>query len=132
MPQDLPESVAQLLLTVPREATVLHHSGASRAFDAVTGERRDVEPAACEAIAAALDAASFLSVPLVFLGRERGRLYLAGRSQHALRRRRRPLPLHAMGQALPVIDNLRLVRQLADRPPPRRSGTRSRATSTTA
>jgi signal transduction histidine kinase len=114
LPQDLPESVAQLLLTVPREATVLHHSGASRAFDAVTGERRDVEPAACEAIAAALDASSFVSVPLVFLGRERGRLYLAGSPTKRFDDADARFLVHAMGQALPVIENLRLVTELAD------------------
>ena len=114
VPQDLPESVAQLLLTVPREATVFHRSGASRAFDAVTGERRHVEPAACEAIAAALDAVSFVSVPLVFLGRERGRLYLAGGPTTRFDDADARFLVHAMSQALPVIENLRLVTKLAD------------------
>jgi signal transduction histidine kinase len=114
LPQELPESVTQLLLGLPQDAVVVHAgAGLPRAFHATGGDRLAVDADACEAIAAALDSASFLSVPLAFRDKSVGRLYLRADGAARLDEADARFLLHAMGQALPLIENLRLVTQLA-------------------
>jgi signal transduction histidine kinase len=112
-PQELPESAARLLLGLPAAAIVLHGPSGSRAVDAATGERSPEEGEACEAIAVALESTSFVSVPLVFRDRDLGRLFLGSDRPWRLDDAQTRFLLHAVGQALPVIENLRLITQLA-------------------
>jgi signal transduction histidine kinase len=112
-PQELPGSVADLLLGLPPGAAVVHGPGGSRAFETASGERAQVDPAGCEAIAVALEAPCFLSVPLAFRDRELGRLYLGSHGKARFEEADVRFLVHAMGQAVPLIENLRLVTQLA-------------------
>jgi len=112
-PQELPESVARLLLGLPPAVIVLHGPGGSRALDAGSGERSEVDCPSCEAIAVALDSESFVSVPLAFRDRDLGRLFLGAAGSWSLDEAEARFLLHAVGQALPVIENLRLITQLA-------------------
>ena len=112
-PQELPESAARLLLSLPLAAIVLHAPRGSRALDPAGGERGDVDCPSCEAIAVALESPSFVSVPLTFRDRDVGRLFLGGAGRWSLDEAEARFLLHAVGQALPVIENLRLVTQLA-------------------
>ncbi len=112
-PQELPESAARLLLGLPAAAIVLHEPAGSRTVDVVTGERSPEHCEACEAIAVALEATFFVSVPLAYRDRDLGRLFLGADRPWRLDDAETRFLLHAVGQALPVIENLRLVTQLA-------------------
>jgi signal transduction histidine kinase len=113
-PQELPESVARLLLGLPaaghRPARARGLAGAGRR-QAASGATVDCP--SCEAIAVALDSASFVSVPLAFRDRDLGRLFLGAAGSWSLDEAEARFLLHAVGQALPVIENLRLITQLA-------------------
>jgi signal transduction histidine kinase len=118
----IPEGVVNILLGLPAGSVVLHGRSrrgpwrrppASVAFDVTTGASVKLDGRTLETISDTLDARSFLSVPLRFRDRVAGRLYLTGRDSLRFSESDARFLLHVMEQALPVVDNLRLVSQLA-------------------
>jgi signal transduction histidine kinase len=119
----IPEGVAKILLGLHPGSVVRYGgsrtgwwrrgSAASSAFDATTGESVALDPRIRETISDTLDARSFLTVPLRVRNRVAGRLYLTGEGQVRFNESNARFLLHVMEQALPVVDNLRLVSQLA-------------------
>lgn len=67
----------------------------------------------CEAIAAALDVSSFMTVPLNFRNRMSGRLYLTVGDRRIFDESEVRFLQQAIDHVLPLVDNIRLVNQLA-------------------
>jgi len=120
--EPIPDELASRLIDLPPTAVVRHHAMGSRrlrrdaesdAFDAITGAPLEVDPRAAEAIAGVLDARAFVSVPLSFRGRLSGRLYLTGDDGFRCSEPQARFLLHVMSQVLPLVDDLRMVSQLA-------------------
>ncbi len=121
--ETIPGEVADLLLGLPPTSVVRHRVQAggwwpggrseSSAFDASTGDRVVVDLRTADAIADVLDARSFVSVPLRFRNQTSGRLYLTGHGKFRSGELDARFLLQLMDQVLPLLDDLRLVNQLA-------------------
>ncbi|PYV86370.1 MAG: hypothetical protein DMG05_19950 [Acidobacteria bacterium] len=113
---------AQLLLLLPGEHAVVYSNelawrailGTSYyAYDVTKGKRSVEGKEACEAVAVTLDANSFVTVPLRFRSQSVGRLYLTTRRRYAFNDSDVDFLLQVIDHVMPVIDNIRLVDQLA-------------------
>jgi signal transduction histidine kinase len=121
----VPSETAQLLLALPLERAIIYH-GAPRAwewwrsseanydvFDVRKGRRVGGAQAVDESLVVLLDAESFISVPLHYPDRTIGRLYLIAARRHAFSPADVGFLLQVIAQTIPVIENIRLVDQLA-------------------
>jgi signal transduction histidine kinase len=72
-----------------------------------------IDVASCEAIATALDAQAFVSVPLSFRNRISGRIFLTVDSPRVFDASDARFLKQAVDQVLPLVDNISLVNQLA-------------------
>jgi signal transduction histidine kinase len=120
----LPAETAQLLLAPPLEQSIIY-LGAPRAWersfpdasfylsDLHKSQRTAVAPVLNEALIAMVDAASFISVPLQGPHSTIGRLYLTAARRRAFSPADVSFLLHVIEQIVPVIENIRLVDQLA-------------------
>jgi signal transduction histidine kinase len=120
----LPAETAQLLLAPPLDQSIIY-LGAPRVWersfpeasfylnDIHKSQRTAVAPALNEALIAMVDAESFISVPLQGPHSTIGRLYLTGARRRAFAPADVGFLLHVIEQIVPVIENIRLVDQLA-------------------
>ncbi len=83
------------------------------AFDTASQKRVEPSPELVENLTGLLDTESFVTVPLLYRGEPVGRLYLTERRPRAFREPDAFFILHVIEQIAPVIDNIRLVDQLA-------------------
>jgi signal transduction histidine kinase len=121
--ETIPSEVAEILMGLPPEHVVRYRvpmgfrwlggSLDSQAFEATTGADAELDTGAAGAIADVLDASSFISVPLRFRNRVTGRLYLTGDGKFRSGESDARFLLQVMDQVLPLVDDLRLVNQLA-------------------
>jgi len=125
VPESLPVEAAQLLLAPPLDQAVIY-LGAPHAwerwwsleakyylYDTCEGRRIAVAPMINEALIAMVDAESFISVPLHYFDSTTGRLYLTAARRRAFSSVDVDFLLQAIEQIVPVIENIRLVDQLA-------------------
>jgi signal transduction histidine kinase len=121
----IPPETARLLLAPPLEQAIIYH-GAPRVwewwrsseanydvFDVRKGRRVDAVRAVDDALVAMLDAEAFISVPLRYPDSTIGRLYLIAARRHAFSPADAGFLLQVIAQTIPVIENIRLVDQLA-------------------
>ncbi len=83
------------------------------AFDTASRKRVDLSPELVKNLTGLLDTGSFVTVPLFYRRELVGRLYLTARRRRAFREPDAFFVLHVIEQIAPVIDNIRLVDQLA-------------------
>ena len=117
--EDLINDSAQPLLELPAELAVLYRSSrwwptkaTYYAFDVLKTEKAIVERAACEKLATTLEAESFISVPLQYRNRPIGRFFITG-NRVAFHESDLDFMLQAVGQIMPVLENIRLVDRMA-------------------
>jgi signal transduction histidine kinase len=123
--ESIPPETAQLLLAPPLERATIY-LGVPRAwewwrspkasyyvFDVRKGRRITPAPAMDEALITMLDAESFISVPLHYPDNTIGRLYLTAARRRAFSPADLSFLLQVLEQIVPVIENIRLVDQLA-------------------
>jgi signal transduction histidine kinase len=120
--EPLPEKLARLLLALPADHAVLYSSKPrvwwsmhtrARAYDIVTRARIDESSDVSAALAATLDAGSFVAVPLRYHNALIGRLYLAARRRDAFDDSDVDFLLQVIAHFTSVIENIRLVDRLA-------------------
>lgn len=123
-PEPIPAEVAQLLLAPPTDQALLY-LGAQHAwpwqalkskyyvYDLRKGQRTIQTPAANDPLITAVDARSFISVPLHYPTSTTGRLYLTAARRRAFSSTDVGFLLQVIEQVLPVLENIRLVDQLA-------------------
>ncbi|MBD0373771.1 MAG: hypothetical protein ICV60_23265 [Pyrinomonadaceae bacterium] len=125
-PNDVPQvetisaEFASILLSIPAEKAAIYQAksrllGAGHRyylFDLVSGEKKIKSRESVEQLAETLDARSFITVPVSYRGQATGRLYLTSK-QCAFIDSDVDFLLQVIEQALPVIDNIRLVNRLA-------------------
>jgi signal transduction histidine kinase len=124
VPEVLPAETAQLLLAPPLDQAMVY-LGVPRAwewwfseahyyiYDTREGRRIATAPALNEALIAMVDAESFISVPLHYFDSTTGRLYLTAARRRAFSSVDVDFLLQVIEQIVPVIENIRLVDQLA-------------------
>lgn len=113
---ELPPDVAVSLLPPPAEAAFLIRAGFRREIVfALPGHRPSGEgdPAVGAALLTALDAGALISAPFRFHATATGRLYVTGRWQLLFDRSDAEFLRHVADQVTPMLENLRLVDQLA-------------------
>lgn len=123
--EPLPNKMAHLLLSPPLEHAVIY-LGTYRlwkqwlspqaqclVFDIMTGQHVAAASTLNEVLATMVDAASFISVPLRYPDGTIGRLYLAAARRRAFSFADIGFLLQVVEQFIPVIENIRLVDQLA-------------------
>jgi signal transduction histidine kinase len=122
--ESIPAEAAQLLLAPSLEQAIIYN-GTPRVwerwsldanyyvYDTCEGRRIAAAPALNEALIAMVDAESFISVPLHYFDSTTGRLYLTARRRRAFSPADVDFLLQAIEQIVPVIENIRLVDQLA-------------------
>jgi signal transduction histidine kinase len=119
----LPAETAQLLLAPPLDQSIIYF-GTPRAWESfpkssfyINGIHKSQPMAAAsalnEALIAMVDAASFISVPLQGSHSTIGRLYITAARRRAFSPADVGFLLHVIEQIVPVIENIRLVDQLA-------------------
>ena len=111
------ELALRMLVPEPHEAIVFSSPaffglGNSWAFDTASRERVEFS-AKMVGLPSLLDTESFVTVPLFYRHEPVGRLYLTARRWRAFREPDAFFVLHVIEQIAPVIDNIRLVDQLA-------------------
>jgi signal transduction histidine kinase len=120
----LPAGLPPLLLSLPAEAALVYHGSAPLAewahggpdyqcFNIRTGTTMALVPEVGATVAATLDARSFITIPLRQHQETVGRLYLTAARRHAFHSTDVAFLLQVLEQVTPVIDNIRLVDQLA-------------------
>jgi signal transduction histidine kinase len=119
----LPAELARQFLTLP-ESLAACYSAARRfpfwsgadylASDIITGERATEGKQECARLAALLDAESFITLPLVYRGRNRGRFFLT-RDYRGFEASDVELLQQIAEGVMPVISNVRLLDQLASK-----------------
>ncbi len=123
--EPIPAKAAQLLLSPSLEQAVIY-LGAPHvwerwrspqapylAFDVYTGQRIAAASLMNDALTTAVDAASFISVPLHYPDDTTGRLYLTAARRHAFSPTDVGFLLHVIEHSIPMLENIRLVDQLA-------------------
>lgn len=109
---ELNEDGTRLLLAPDeRQAVIYREGGRSLICDVVTGETIAAHES-IKALAHAIDAASFLSVPLHYRSEAIGRLYLI-REQAKFSQSDIEFVIQVIGQVVPVLENIHLVDDLA-------------------
>ena len=117
----LPPELAAQFLALPESLAVVYDAGRRLgpfgggryyACDLARGEQTDEGREASAKIAVALDAASFVSVPLLYRGQAAGRAFLAG-CRGDFRRADVGFLLQIVEHVIPVLDNVRLLDRLA-------------------
>ncbi|HZB43944.1 MAG TPA: hypothetical protein VE360_01800, partial [Pyrinomonadaceae bacterium] len=117
----LPPELAAQFLALPESFAVVYDAGRRLgpfgggryyACDLARGEQTDAGREASAKIAVALDADSFISVPLLYRGQAAGRAYLAG-CRGDFRRPDVGFLLQIVEHVIPVLDNVRLLDRLA-------------------
>jgi signal transduction histidine kinase len=108
----LPETLAAYYnapprFRLPREATYL-------ASDITTGERTLAGRQECASLAALLDAQSFITLPLIYRGQNRGRFFLT-RDCHGFNESDMEFLQQIVEHVMPVLSNVRLLGQLASK-----------------
>jgi signal transduction histidine kinase len=120
--EPLPELLAQRLLALPANQAVVHSRKPrvwwslhmrSRAYDVVTRTRTAEARELIEALAATLDARSFVAMPLRYHSAAAGRLYLTSTRRDAFDDSDVDFLLQVINHFTPVIENIRLVDRLA-------------------
>jgi signal transduction histidine kinase len=122
--ESIPTEAAQLLLAPPLEQAIIYFGAphiwewwspeaSCYVYDTYEGRRIAVGPAVSEALIAMVDAESFISVPLHYFDSTTGRLYLTAKRRRAFSPADVGFLLHVIEQVVPVIENIRLVDQLA-------------------
>lgn len=120
----LPPGLRTLLLGLPAEAALVYYGRAPLAewapgvpvyqgYDIRTGARMPLAPEIGAALATTLDARSFITIPLRQHQETVGRLYLTAARWHAFRSTDVAFLLQILEHVTPVIENVRLVDQLA-------------------
>jgi signal transduction histidine kinase len=121
----IPAETAQLLLAPPLEQAMIY-AGAPRAwewwrspqanysvFEVGRGRRSAVAHGSNQALIATIDAESFIGVPVRYSDSTIGRLYLTTARRHAFSPADASFLSQVVEQIIPVIENIRLVDQLA-------------------
>ncbi|HEU5013891.1 MAG TPA: histidine kinase [Roseiflexaceae bacterium] len=123
--ESIPAQSAQLLLSPPLQHAVIYRGAPPigkqwwpteaqyQVFDVYTGHQILGAPMLEEALVAAVDAASFISVPLRYPDDTTGRLYLTSARRGAFSSVDVNFLLQVIEQSIPMIENIRLVDQLA-------------------
>jgi len=120
--EPLPEKLAQRLLALPASHAVVYSSkprvwwrihARVRAYDVVSRARMAESPQVREALAATLDAGSFIAVPLRYQQTVSGRLYLTATRRDSFDDSDVDFLLQVITHFTPVIENIRLVDRLA-------------------
>ena len=120
----IPPEMVRLLGTLSPEQAAVHGStphlwgwwptrAHEQVYDVVTGERRADRLVAQEALVAALDYESFVTVPLRYQGETMGRLYLVAGRRQAFEESDVSFLQQVVEHAMPILDNIRLVDQFA-------------------
>jgi signal transduction histidine kinase len=121
----LPAETAELLLAAPLDQAVIYFGAQHMwerwwspeanyyVYDTCEGRRIATAPALNEALIAMVDAESFISVPLHYFDSTTGRLYLTAARRRAFSPADVGFLLQVIEQVVPVIENIRLVDQLA-------------------
>lgn len=113
----IPEHLARQLLALPPAQAVIYYHADHRwqiryyAYDVRTGKNVEASQATAEDLAAQLDAQAFITVPVLYYGEFNGRLFLTAR--HAFKPGDIDFLLQVIGHFMPMLDNVRLVDQLA-------------------
>jgi signal transduction histidine kinase len=120
--EPLPENLAQRLLALPESYAVVYSGKLrdwwnlhtrSRAYDVISRARVDERSGVIMALAATLDAESFVVVPLRYRNGVAGRLYLTSARRDAFDDSDVDFLLQVINHFTPVIENIRLVDRLA-------------------
>jgi signal transduction histidine kinase len=120
--EPLPEKFAQRLLGLPANHAVVYSSkprlwwsirARSRGYDVVSRARMAESPKVSQALAATLDAGSFVAVPLHYHTTVSGRLYLTATRRDVFDDSDVDFLLQVINYFTPVIENIRLVDRLA-------------------
>jgi signal transduction histidine kinase len=120
--EPLPEKLAQRLLALPASHAVVYSSkprvwwsfhARVRAYDIVSRARMAESPQVSAALAATLDAGSFVAVPLRYQHTVTGRLYLTATRRDSFDDSDVDFLLQVLTHFTPVIENIRLVDRLA-------------------
>ncbi len=120
--EPIPEKLAERLLALPDNHAVVYsvkprvwwsmHTR-SRSYDVVSRARMAERPQVSEALAATLDAGSFVAVPLRYHNAVTGRLYLTATRRDTFDDSDVDFLLQVITHFTPVIENIRLVDRLA-------------------
>lgn len=115
------EALSRTLLCIPAEVAVTY-VGKSKltagkmsrlsTFDILGQRESEVSPELCEEVATMLDADALLTVPVSYQGKTIGRLVIVNPAM-PIKEADAFFLLHVLGQLMPVIENVRLVEQLA-------------------
>src|SRR6266545_5347388 len=120
--EPLPEKLAERLLALPASHAAVYSSkphvwwsihARARAYDVVSRARMAERPQVSEALAATLDAGSFVAVPLRYHNAVTGRLYLTATRRDTFDDSDVDFLLQVITHFTPVIENIRLVDRLA-------------------
>jgi len=120
--EPLPEKLARRLLALPASHAAVYSSkphvwwsihARARAYDVVSRARMAESPQVSEALAATLDAGSFIAVPLRYQQTVTGRLYLTATRRDTFDDSDVDFLLQVITHFTPVIENIRLVDRLA-------------------
>jgi signal transduction histidine kinase len=118
----LPEKLAQRLLALPENQAVVYSSkprvwwrihARARAYDVGSRARTPESSQVSEALAATLDAESFIAVPLHYQRAITGRLYLTATRRASFDDSDVDFLLQVLTHFTPVIENIRLIDRLA-------------------
>jgi signal transduction histidine kinase len=112
---ELPPDVAGALLPPPADAAFLVNAGFRRevVFALPGHEPPHGDPAVGAALLTALEAGALLSVPFRFHATAAGRVYVTARRRRRFERGDAEFLRHVAEQVIPMLENLRLVDQLA-------------------
>lgn len=120
--EPLPEKLAQRLLALPASHAVVYSSkprvwwsiqARVRAYDVVSNARMAENPQVRKALAATLDAGSFIAVPLRYQQTVTGRLYLTATRRDTFDDSDVDFLLQVITHFTPMIENIRLIDHLA-------------------
>jgi signal transduction histidine kinase len=109
---DLPPELGDVLLAAPADATLLARAGRSGGAARVEPGTGALAPAS--SLLTALEAGALLSVPFRYHATAAGRMFVARKASRPFDRGDADFLRHLVDQTVPVLENLRLVDQLAD------------------
>ncbi|HEY3025775.1 MAG TPA: histidine kinase [Pyrinomonadaceae bacterium] len=120
--EPIPETLAQLLLSLPEHMAVLYKGRRNLsfqgsdyyAFDTLNRKRTEDGRAASALLAVQLEASSFVSIPLELHGQSTGRLYLTT-PRRVFTKLDVGFLMQVVEQIGPIVENIRLLERLASR-----------------